>query len=194
VTRGIVGDYLRTVISPDITSWRERICPDVRVIVIFDGHKAHLHAMLNAWAADNIILCALPPHSSHLLQPLDQGFFHRLKVQYALFRNSSGLSKISGILERVWMVIEASSVTRLIWNAWSHTGIIATITNCTCNGFRLDVDHVLSDPGLQPVSGGAERVFEGARGRGVVSGEWGVLNEDEMLIWQAGQCPFCCIP
>jgi hypothetical protein len=90
VTRGIFGDSLRNVISPNITSWRERIGPDARVIVIFDAHKAHLHAVLNAWAAaDNIILCALPPHSSHLLQPLDQGFFRRLKVQYALFRNSS---------------------------------------------------------------------------------------------------------
>jgi hypothetical protein len=147
VTRGIFGDYLRTVISPYITSWRERIGPDARAIVIFDGHKAHLRAVLNAWAAaDNIILCTLPPHSSHLLQPLDQGFFRRLKVQYALFRNSSGLSKISGILERVWMAIDASSGTRLSWNAWSHTGIIATITNGMCSGCRLDVDHVLSDP------------------------------------------------
>jgi hypothetical protein len=48
VTRGISGDYFRTVISPYITSWRERIGPDARVIVIFDGHKAHLHAVLNA--------------------------------------------------------------------------------------------------------------------------------------------------
>jgi hypothetical protein len=60
VTRGIFGDYLRTVISPDIRSWRERIGPDAQVMVIFDGRKAHLHAVLNAWAAaDNIILCAL---------------------------------------------------------------------------------------------------------------------------------------
>jgi hypothetical protein len=56
------------------------------------------------------------------------------------------------------------------------------------------VDHVLSDPAFQPVLDGAASVFEAARGRGVVSGEWGVLNEDEMLIWQAGQCPFCCSP
>jgi hypothetical protein len=103
-----------------------------------------------------------PAQSSHLLQPLDQGFFRPLKVQYAWFRNSSGLSKISGILERLCMAIEASSGTLLIWNAWSPTGIIATITNGMCSGCRLDVDHVLSDPAFQSVLAGAASVFEGA--------------------------------
>jgi hypothetical protein len=195
VTREIYADYLRTVISPYIAKWRETLGQDARALILFDGHKAHLSEILNAWAAENqILLYTLPPHSSHLLQPLDQGFFRRLKIQYGLFPAIKHMSKISGILERIWMAIQATTVTRLVWNAWQHTGIVPGIEEGVCQRCTLSPEHVLADGALQAVMDGRTPTWEGGRGRGVSTGEFGLLNEDEMLIWEAGQCPFCCHP
>lgn len=43
-----------------------------QVLVLYDGHRSHVSLPLIQWAKDNhIILFVLPPHCSHLLQPLD---------------------------------------------------------------------------------------------------------------------------
>ena len=42
------------------------------VLLIMDGHKSHVSVGLCEWAKENgIIFFFLPPHTSHLLQPLD---------------------------------------------------------------------------------------------------------------------------
>ncbi|XP_056006761.1 uncharacterized protein LOC130050562 [Ostrea edulis] len=42
------------------------------VLVLYDGHRSHISIGLIEWAKENnIILFVLPPHCSHLLQPLD---------------------------------------------------------------------------------------------------------------------------
>jgi transposase len=195
VTRKIFSDYLLTVISPYVTKMRESIGPNAPALILFDGHKSHLSDLLNAWAAQHpVILYSFPPHSSHLLQPLDQGFFRRLKIQYGLFAPVKGISKISGTLERIWMAVQAATITRIIWNAWSHTGIVAMISQGVCVGCTLDLNRVLSEPAMQTAIGGATPIFEGGRGKGISTGAFGILNEDEMMIWDAGQCPFCYHP
>jgi hypothetical protein len=70
--------------------------------------------------------------------------------------------------------------------------IIPTITDVVCIARTFDLNHGLGDPALQPALGSAPPVFERAQDRHVPTSEWGVLNEDELLIWLAGQCPFCC--
>ena len=43
-------------------------------LVLYDGHKTHLHPDIIQWALkNNIVLFVLPAHSSHILQPLDVG-------------------------------------------------------------------------------------------------------------------------
>jgi hypothetical protein len=39
---------------------------------------------------------------------------------------------------------------------------------------------------MQSVVGGATPIFEGGRGEGISTGAFGVLDEDEMMIWEAG--------
>ena len=49
-------------------------------LLICDGHDSHITAQFVRHCIDNkIILLLLPPHSSHLLQPLDVGVFKSLK-------------------------------------------------------------------------------------------------------------------
>ncbi len=52
-------------------------------LLILDGHGSHSSAEFDRHCKDNkIITLCMPPHSSHLLQPLDVGCFSPLKVAY----------------------------------------------------------------------------------------------------------------
>ena len=53
------------------------------VLLIFDGHHSHISLELIQLARDNNIhLHCLPPHSTHLLQPLDVGVFGPVKAAW----------------------------------------------------------------------------------------------------------------
>ena len=56
---------------------------DQKTLVLYDGHKFHAQLTLTDWAKKhNVILFVLPPHSSHLTQPLDVGVFGPFKCMY----------------------------------------------------------------------------------------------------------------
>ena len=53
------------------------------ILLLYDGHKSHISLFLTRWAKrNNVILFVLPPHTSHLLQPLDVGIFGPFKTIY----------------------------------------------------------------------------------------------------------------
>ncbi|XP_066540082.1 uncharacterized protein [Hoplias malabaricus] len=53
------------------------------LLLNFDGHKSHLAPeVIEAAKREDVLLC-LPPHCSHVLQPLDVGFFGLLKAEFA---------------------------------------------------------------------------------------------------------------
>jgi hypothetical protein len=89
------------------------------------------------------------------------------------------------------MAIKATTITRLIWNAWTQTGNVCMIREGECCKCAFDAGHVLGDSALQISREGAVPTFEGARGRGVNTSQFGLLNEDEVLIWETGQCHLC---
>ena len=52
-------------------------------LLILDGHGSHLTADFDAFCKEHAIIClCMPPHTSHLLQPLDVGVFGPLKRAY----------------------------------------------------------------------------------------------------------------
>ena len=52
-------------------------------LVLYDGHRSHISLTLADWAKKrNVIPFVLPPHSSHLTQPLDVGVFGPFKNMY----------------------------------------------------------------------------------------------------------------
>ena len=52
-------------------------CP---VCLLVDGHTSHIDLETSKFSSENgILLYCLPPHSSHITQPLDVGFFSPLK-------------------------------------------------------------------------------------------------------------------
>ncbi|KAJ5735363.1 uncharacterized protein N7483_000488 [Penicillium malachiteum] len=55
-------------------------------LLILDGHGSHLTPQFDRICSENnIIPLCMPPHSSHLLQPLDVGCFSVLKITYGRF-------------------------------------------------------------------------------------------------------------
>jgi len=52
-------------------------------LLILDGHESHHSIDFERYCEENkIITLCMPPHSSHLLQPLDVGYFNLLKQAY----------------------------------------------------------------------------------------------------------------
>ena len=54
-------------------------------MLICDGHDSHITGDFIEFCMDNnILLMILPPHSSHLTQPLDVGVFGALKKHHGV--------------------------------------------------------------------------------------------------------------
>ena len=52
-------------------------------LILYDGHKSHISLTLASWAKKhNVVLFVLPPHSSHVTQPLDVAIFGPFKAMY----------------------------------------------------------------------------------------------------------------
>ena len=53
------------------------------LLLLLDGHSSHYCPDTIKLAAEhNVVVCALPPHTTHILQPLDRGCFGPLKVAW----------------------------------------------------------------------------------------------------------------
>ena len=51
------------------------------VLLVFDGHHSHISLdLINFASENNIHLLCLPPHTTHLLQPLDVSVFGPVKA------------------------------------------------------------------------------------------------------------------
>ena len=68
------------------------------LLLLYDGHRSHIGLSLIQWARqNNIILFVLPPHTSHILQPMDVGCFGPFETLYQqeahkLMRKTTGRS------------------------------------------------------------------------------------------------------
>jgi len=79
--RGIFEEYITSHFASIATDSDEN--PQPATLILYDGHKSHLSLTLTTCAEKrNVILFVLPPHSSHLTQPLDVGVFGPLKAVY----------------------------------------------------------------------------------------------------------------
>ena len=191
VSRDIFLHYMRTVIMQYIECVRREIGEDKQCVILFDGHKGHFGELLNAFCAEHgIALIVLPPHSSHLLQPLDRVIFRRMKREYGMMSQIQGLTKITSTLERVWNAYQATNVKWFVWRSWEDAGIVPRVDEGVCVGCSLNIDIVLQDSTLQHQF----TVSEHSRSRRVDTGHRGFLNEDEFLLFEAGLCPYCCNP
>ena len=189
VTKSIFGHYVRSVIFDYILKKRMEISQHLTAVILYDGHYAHVIDELKAFAANkNIKIIVFPPHSSHLVQPLDTGIFRRLKSQFSSFEDIEGASKISSILEKLWMSYQATNIPRIIWNAFTRAGLEVIIKDGIAERIIINENNVLNHDTLNHFIPN-----ERLRGERNINPE-GFLNEDEMMLKEAGLCPLCCYP
>ena len=192
VTRKIFQAYLADVVVPYIEETRKRLGDEnARAVIIWDGHSSHFDELTGAFAAiHGISLISIPPHSSHLLQPLDRQYFRRVKQLYAIYGPRPGLLKVMATILRVVQSIVSAAVMSTIVKSWEMTGICPVVENREVVGIALDPTRITVDGGEGEVTPGAVQV----RGRKTNGHEFGLLNEDQQDFLEAGQCPYCMAP
>jgi hypothetical protein len=98
-------------------------------LLICDGHDSHISANFVAFCIQkNIDVILLPPHSSHLLQPLDVGVFSPLKRVLSKQVSRLVCTRITRIQKVEWIecLIEArdqSITTDNILSGWRGAGL-----------------------------------------------------------------------
>ena len=99
-------------------------------MLILDGHDSHLTLELIDLARENnVVLFCLPPHLTHLLQPLDVAVFKSLKVHFA---NTKNYVKIVTLGTPKKINVNRRNFTVIFREAFEKSMCMATIKN----GFR----------------------------------------------------------
>jgi hypothetical protein len=99
-------------------------------MLILNGHGSHLTAEFDRICTENdIIPICMPPHSSHLLQPLDVSCFAVLKRQYRQlveqrmrlrFNHIDKIDFLTAFLEARIMAYKAETIQ----NGFAATGLV----------------------------------------------------------------------
>jgi hypothetical protein len=118
--------WLKKVFIPSTSS---RIKGKYRLLVL-DGHGSHLTPKFDEICSQNhVILICMPPHLSHLLQPLDVGCFAVLKRAYGkcvediMRRGQNHIDKLDFLDAFPTARIEAFKA-KTIKNSFSATGLV----------------------------------------------------------------------
>ena len=110
---------------------------DDYVLILYDGHKSHCSLGLIEWAkSENIILFVLPPHCSHILQPLDVSCFGPFQIAW-----NSACQKY--MRESDGRVITRYDVCQLACKVYlstiTVTNIVAAFKRCGIHPFNADI-------------------------------------------------------
>jgi hypothetical protein len=119
-------EWLTTVFAPST----KPDDPSSRRLLIMDGHSSHTTANVITFCMQNAIdLLILPPHTSHLLRPLDVGVFAPLKRALACETDAT-LRHDTGRIPRVqWVKMymrarERALTSHNILSGWRSTGLV----------------------------------------------------------------------
>jgi len=100
------------------------------VLLTLDNHSAHIAlSMRRKHNVNGIHILSFPPHSTHILQPLDAGCFRSLKAQWRKVVNDWALQTLGQNIEskdRARLIGTALSLTMtpvVVQKSWESTGI-----------------------------------------------------------------------
>ena len=121
-------------------------------LLIMDGHSSHITGDLIALCMQkNIDLLILPPHCSHLLQPLDVGVYGPLKRYHAQEVDRYTQAGITRIQRAHWVEIfiqirEKALTTHNIQAGWKGAGLITFNPQRVLNNLPLLAPTLPSTP------------------------------------------------
>ena len=123
-----------------------------RRLLIADGHSSHIKADFIAYCMENDIdLMIMPPHCSHILQPLDVGVFSAFKLCYTYATHA--LSRLSSQriprAEWVELLVEArrkAVIEKNIKGGWRGAGLVPAILVRVLKGLPHEATLVSTKP------------------------------------------------
>ena len=138
--------------------------PDEHLLLLLDGHKSHISIDLVEWAkTQNIILFALPAHTSHVLQPMDVACYGPFQKMFNNFchkhtrQTSSSVTRYDICGLACTTCNKALSCDNLI-SAFNKTGIypldrsaISEISGLSAEDTQNNITDVLSVPENQDI-------------------------------------------
>lgn len=129
IEKSIFEGFIIHVVIPAVNLHRQKKGLVGRpFFILLDGHAAH-HSKkaAEAMVKEQIYICFFPPHTSHILQPLDRGVFHVLKRSFAkelfIMQTLAGVPTLAGRVELIKTVWEKSVTPTIIQNSFKHAGI-----------------------------------------------------------------------
>ncbi len=97
---------------------------DRPILLILDNHVSHINLDLILYCRENDIhLLTLPPHSTHLLQPLDTAFFGPFKSRYSRLCANFAVGK------KEYVTVRMENVATLFKEAYYESAKISTAEN-----------------------------------------------------------------
>lgn len=120
MTEAVFQSWFRKIFVPNV----EKPC-----LLIYDGHLSHISIELVETAIqNNIIILKLPPHTSHLLQPLDVAVFRGVKSRWdslladwcrTHYGQHLSKSEFANLVGKVWSDVSPQNII----NGFRKTGI-----------------------------------------------------------------------
>jgi frataxin-like iron-binding protein CyaY len=122
-------EWLRRCFEP---ATRDKAHGETRVLIC-DGHASHVTVEFMAHCrAHNIVLLILPPHSSHLTQPLDVAVFGPLKKHMAAESQGIIQTEVLRIQKAEWL----TAYVRAREKAFSTSNILSAFSGAGINPFN----------------------------------------------------------
>ena len=200
ITNEIYKEYIVDTIIPYIKRKRSQLSSDKhKAILIVDGHKSHFSDDILAILAENHIeYISIPPHSSHLLQPLDRHFFSEVKRFYRQKSPNSNLCAFTANIERIYIAIQQAGIPSTIHSSFKRAGIVPDINEGIATSLIIQKNRVISertgtlyespedsDEAAAPETPPKSKIKKTGSTR------WGLWNAEQLLRKERGECPLC---
>lgn len=106
--------------------------------IIMDGHKTHTHDdVIHLLTQNKVKILFIPPHSSHLLQPLDRLIFANWKRSMKRIKINKPYSDFSKRIIRGLKALQISCNAFDIKSAWERIGLMINIDN---NAIKITIN------------------------------------------------------
>lgn len=200
ITADIFEDYIEKSVLPYIEAKRENLPHDKRTaLILVDGHKTHFTHSLNAKLASlDILYVCMPPHSSHLLQPLDRYFFSVVKGNYKYMKAREHLCEVTANLDKIFRSLQMANNIDTIITSFTRAGIEPQIIDGEIKKVFINRDRLISQRTGEPLKNPEDYDQEippqpQTKQKRIQqkSSVFGLWNEEELERKRQGDCPMC---
>jgi hypothetical protein len=170
VDREIFQDWLKDTFVPEVRARRDRMEYAGPAYLILDNCSAHTGEEFEALCrSEGIHPIFIPPHSSHLVQPLDLSLFGLLKKRIAKINNAARCNVQTDHIVRIITALQSAAVTVNVVATFRAAGIslIDVVDGrkvphplCAVTPYTMRCHHEMFDRNLQELAQKLEELGE----------------------------------